>query len=364
MKTLILRPGRQHLDYGWCDDDGGAPHVTGRIARFRSGRGARTALNQIQSHVMDEVIIGSFPPDVVAVQCAFGGSLFPGPAVVNSEVLHAVKDLVHRAPIHMSGLVELLQALIDKWPGFPVVLVFETSFFTQLPRREYFYGLDTELTSKLQLRRYGCHGICHEAACADMTRLLQMTTPGAPARILSICLERRPEIAAVIGQRPVMVTSGVTPLEGLPGETMCGDIDPNIVLTLANRFDMGPEQVNQVLTSESGVRALAGRKISLDDLFTSTRKRYELARRVFKYRLLLACGAGIAAMGGLDAIVFSGCNMQAAGILGPWLADKLRFAQHNAARPVAYVRFDKPMERIVADSAATALLATRGAAAA
>ena len=199
------------------------------------------------------------------------------------------------------------------------VLVFETAFFTGLPSREYLYALDADLPRVQGLRRYGFHGILHEAACRETVRRHHAERLRGMPRILSICLEPRPELAAVCGLQPVMVTSGATPLEGLPGQTSCGELDPSIVIALATEHGWGAEQINTALTQESGFKGLTGADATLEQLYKADSASSRLAREIFQYRLLLACGAGMAAMGGLDAIVFSGRFVSLGQPLFAWL---------------------------------------------
>jgi len=111
--------------------------------------------------------------------------------------------------------------------------------------------------------------------------------------------------------------------KAIPGETMCGQIDPSIVLTLSETVQWGPERINVVLTKESGLLGLTGENITLEDVFTQDNPDFLLARQICQYRLLNACGAAVATMGGVDAIVFSGRFVKLANILGPYLTEKL-----------------------------------------
>ena len=227
----------------------------------------------------------------------------------------------------MPSLIELVQALRREFVNTPVALVFETSFFVGLPERERWYGLDPELMRiPGALRRFGFHGVFHDAACLEAIRCLGSPRP----RILSVCLEPRPELAACLGRRPLVVTGGNTPIEGLPGETTCGDLDPSVVLKLAHDTLWGPEETSRLLTSQSGLLGLTGRATSLAELLDSTDESrdnsddpLQLARDLFEHCLLRACGAGIAALGGLDAIVYSGRYATSGSSLHAWLGPRL-----------------------------------------
>lgn len=225
--------------------------------------------------------------------------------------------------MHTAAALRLVEALL-RAPDVTAVLFFETSFFTALPEREYAAGVDPDLAARMDLRRFGYHGIFHEAAVRSLAR--ERRKSGRPARrTLSICLEPKPELTAVLGARPVMVTGGMTPLEGLPGETSCGDLDPSIILALAQELKWGPEQIDAALSRESGLSGLAGRRVTLPEVFGSAPELAE-ARQVFEHRLLLAAGAGAAALGGVDGVVFSGVYADLGSRLGPWLAARLALA--------------------------------------
>ncbi len=259
------------------------------------------------------------PPDVMAVRGLYGGERFTQPEFVSDRVLADLLELAPQAPLHIPGLIHLVQELRQAFPAIPILLVFETSFFVSLPEREQYYGIAPEPLDCLTPRRFGFHGIYHEAARFAAARKLG-TSEG---RMLSICLEPRPELAACYGRRPLMVTGGSTPAEGLVGEASCGDLDPSVVLKLAADGQAGPEAASRLLTSESGLRGIAGRTVSLAEVLDGGDD-LQLARDVFLHSLLRACGAGIAALGGLDAIVYSGRYADSAAVLHDWLHQRLK----------------------------------------
>jgi len=186
-----------------------------------------------------------------------------GAVPITDAVVAEIGKLIPSAPLHLPQVLAAIAEAGATWPKVPLFLVSDTAFFAGLPVRERTYGLDPTLAARFGERRSGYHGLFHEAACRFVRKTLH--SPG-PHRIISICLEPKPEAAAVLNGRPVMVTGGATPIEGLPGETVCGDIDPSIVLILAEKLDCGPERINDILTRESGLRSLVGRKVKLGDI--------------------------------------------------------------------------------------------------
>jgi acetate kinase len=350
MNILVLKPGRQAVAYACFAGDRPAAVLAGTIEDYfvRQGRSALAGVrNEMRAACQAEGAPAAL--EAIALRVTFGGDLFTGPAV-GQAALGKVRGLVPRAPLHLPRVLALAEDCAELFPGAVVVLEFETAFFAELPAREHLYALDLERSKTPGLRRYGFHGLLHGAACDHVARVRRKAGLG-PARILSICLEPLVEVAAVIGRRPVMVTSGVTPLEGIPGETTCGELDPGIILALGRTMKWGPEQINAVLTQQSGLLGLVGRPVTLQEVFTSTAADVALARQVMEYRILQSCGAGVAAMGGVDALVFSGRYAALGSILGPFLESRLAPRGSSGRTAPTSVCFGASLDRIMADMA-------------
>lgn len=279
-------------------------------------------------------------PDVVVARIPFGGSEFARLAIIDDETLRCLDDLIPQSPVDLPAAIELVRHARAWWPDARMWAVFDTAFFVSLPPAEYSYAIDPAIAKDLKLRRFGYEGILHEAACRSAASHLSLPD-GQPARILSICLEPRPELAGVVGGKPVMVTGGAGRLGGLPGEHSCGDIDPTIVLLMAGKLGMSVEEIRAELGRASGLMGLTGEPISLPGLFSADDDQYRLARRIFEHRLLQAAGAGIAAMGGIDAIVFSG-RYQARG------RELVAGLTAGLACRVTWYSFPEPVSRVMA----------------
>lgn len=295
-----------------------------------------------------EVQVQQGTPLPVAMRLRYGGDKFTAPTVVGDSELGSLREMIPEAPMHLPGAVELIESIQGKDRFGPVALTFDTSFFTELPHREQSYGLSPELVDQLNIRRYGFHGLHHEVACQEIQTATSPTSGDSPLRIISICLEPKPEVCSVMGKRPLTVTGGPTPLEGIPGERSCGEIDPTIVLELSGKNNWGPEKVNEVLTRESGIRGLTEQSSGVDSILTRESSGDCLARQILFYRIQLACGAGITALGGLDAIVFSGRYASSSNPLQDHLRRNLLPALRNRG-DIAFRNVDIPVQRIVAD---------------
>ncbi len=301
--------------------------------------------------------IEGYSPDSVAVRVRYGGSRFKDVSVYDRSLLPELEKLIPISPLDLPPVIKLLKTLDRVVPPPQILLFFETSFFSNLPVQERIYAIDGILSGSRvpqpdQYRKFGYHGLYHEAAVIGIRK----RNPDV-RKIVSICLDSVPELAAINAGRPVMVSSGSTPLEGLPGDRTCGDIDPGVVLFLEQRS--GPEMVNEILTRRSGLSAMSGKTVTLDDVFEDEITNRE-ASDLFKYRVLLECGSAIALMGGLDAVVFSGKYIQSAEKLSGWLTSKLSGHGVSGSRipqevpdieesriPVFYSR--DPLDRIIAE---------------
>jgi acetate kinase len=351
MNALVVSPGVQRTAYALFEGKPMKPSARGVMPRNAGPAGGSAALDA----VVRKACGAGVKPDVIGLRSPYGGRLFAGAVAASPAVLRRMRKLVPFAPLHLPPILDLVPPG-GKWQGRPVVLAFETSFFAGLDAREASYALEAGYMEALSLRKYGFHGLLHEAAC----RYAAARRPGGGRRrILSLCLEPRPELAAVLDGVPVIVSGGATPLEGLPGESSVGDLDPGAVLAISGKLNLGAEEVNEILTRKSGIAGLLGRRVTLGACFIPGPRDVQLVRQLLLHRLLLAAGAGAAALGGLDVIVFSGRYAVAGSVIGPWLAGRLgRALRGKPPRAIAVETFRTPVERVIADLACAARAAT------
>lgn len=340
MTTLVLQPGASALVYHLFADT--QMVLTDRLQDYSESGAVQTLTDQAR-------------PDHIAIQIAFGASEFSSPAIASKEVVEKLEALVSSAPLHLPPAIRLVRLCATLLPHVPIVLVFDTAFFATLPDREANYGIDLGIAKRIEARRHGYHGIYHAAAVAEgAERLARMGKANDSARLLSVCLDPQPEVVGALGGQPLTVTGGTTPLEGLPGERSCGEIDPSIVLELAVKEGWGPEQIDYTLTHESGLQAIAGRDLTVGEALSAEGRQMEPAGRHLRYKILLAAGAAVAALDGLDGIVFSGRYRTAGEYLGPWLARRLHFQSGECADRPRWFYLDKDLPRLILDAALVA----------
>ena len=355
MNTLVLRTEADRL-YCTLFSSQGTVGLRETVPGCRGPRGEAEFFTQALREIQERL---PRRHTAIAVLVSFGGSEFSGPALYGEDTRPDLERLIPRAPMHLPVHLALLDSCRTVFSELPLVMVFETSFFARLPSREYGYGLPADLSDKLDLRRFGVHGLYHQAASDEVLARQRKNGQKQRPHILSVCLEPKLEIAAIIGKRPVMVTGGVSPLEGIPGETTCGELDPGIVLALVQKNAWGPEQVNNVLTRESGLRGLADRPATLPEIIISQSPEDELAYRVLRYRMLLACGSGVAAMGGLDYLVLSGRYASSGLSLGNQLVSQLPPSVARATIQSDPIVLERDLDSIIAEQAERLICAQR-----
>lgn len=337
-KILVLdaMPGRVKWTLFCVDSAGMERKGEIEISRMSSLRDC------IQADSSDDVSVR-----VIAIHTPFGGHYFEQPVVLSAEYERMLSNLTVQAPLHVPSALAVIRGCRQLFPRVRRVLFCETAFYTNLPERESSYALSQSVSDRKKLRRYGYYGLYHEAAAR---KAAESITALRQKRILSFCVDFRAELAAVVAGRPVMVTGGLTPLEGLPGMTMCGDLDPSIVLTIHEKKRWGSEKINRVLTEASGLFGLTGKRISFEELLLDERWNNSLARRLIKYRLKLAVGAGIAAMGGVDCLTFSGrFAATAEKTIGHGMREKISGMFRKRKVPVVICGLAKSIEQIIAD---------------
>ena len=224
MNVLVLIPSRSRLEYAFFGSARRAALSQRRTAALGDPQATRQALRQI-AFELTACELGR--PDVLAIRVASGGEGFAGPARVDGPLLDRLAGQISQAPLHLPVAISLARAAGEVFPDAAVVMVFETAFFSQLPQRERSDALGGQIAGRTS--RGGYHGLYHQAAVC----LAGEESAQRSRRVLSICLDPQPELAAAVGNFPVMVTTGASPLDGIPGDTTCGQLDASIPLLLA-----------------------------------------------------------------------------------------------------------------------------------
>jgi acetate kinase len=235
-----------------------------------------------------------------------GGEAFACSTLINEAVIQAVRSFVRFAPLHNPHNLRGIEAAQALLPGVPQVAVFDTAFHRQMPKYAYIYALPYNLYEELGIRRYGFHGTSHRYVSLEAARLLGR--PLSELRLVTCHLGNGCSIAAVQHGVSVDTSMGFTPLEGLVMGTRSGDLDPALVPYIMQQMGLSDLQVDALLNQQSGLLGVSGLSSDMRDIEEAAaagHERAQLALDIFCYRLKKYIGAYAAAMGGLDALVFT-----------------------------------------------------------
>ena len=241
--------------------------------------------------------------DAVGHRVVHGGR-HSEPAKINAKKIRELERISELAPLHNAPEIKGIKVCMKLFK-VPQVAVFDTAFHQTIPKKAYTYALPIKLAKKHNIRRYGFHGTSHMYVMHEAARL--MCKPVEKAKIITCHLGNGCSIAAVNHGKSVDTSMGFTPLEGLVMGTRSGDIDPAIVPFLQHKEKLDCKKVEDMLNNESGLFGICGRK-DMRDIHNALEKdrKAKLAHDVFCYRLAKYIGAYIAAMNGVNAIVFTG----------------------------------------------------------
>jgi len=249
--------------------------------------------------------------DVHAVghRVVHGGELFKESTLIDDRVLKGIEECIDLAPLHNPNNVKGILAARDLFgSGVPQVAVFDTSFHHSIPEQAYLYAIPYHLYRRHRIRRYGFHGTSHRYVAFRYRALRNLTRE--QTNIISFHLGNGCSVAAIKAGSPIDTSMGMTPLEGLVMGTRSGDLDPAIVSVIARKEGMSPSEVDSLLNTQSGLLGLSGLTNDMRELQAELKehddRRVRLAIEIFCYRARKYIGAYLAAMGGADAIVFTG----------------------------------------------------------
>ena len=245
------------------------------------------------------------PVDAVGVRFVHGGSEYTVPTLINDGVLDDLRVLTALAPLHQPTSVAAAQAIRGALPMIPVVACFDTAFHARMPATAFTYALPKRWRDQWGLRRFGFHGLSHAYAARRTSELLGRAV--ADLRIVSCHLGAGASLAAVQGGKSVDTTMGFTPLEGLVMAKRSGSVDPGLLMWL-QQVGLSADELNNGLEHESGLLGLAGTADMREVVAASDRGDSDarLALNVYVHRLRAFIASMVAAMDGIDALVFTG----------------------------------------------------------
>lgn len=294
LRVLTVNAGSSSLKLRLLDADDSS--IAGSDLELRRG--------EVDPGAVRDAIAGFPPPDAVGHRIVHGGERFRDPVRIDSGVVRELKRLADLAPLHQPKSLAALEAVGKAIPDTPAVACFDTAFHATIPPAASTYALPEEWRRRYGIRRYGFHGLSHGYAARRASEMLDRSD----LRLVVCHLGAGASLAAVRDGESVDTTMGFTPLEGLVMATRSGSVDPGALLWLLERHSLTAREMTEVLEHESGLFGLAGTPDMREILDRSRAgdERAVLARDVYIHRLRAEIAAMAAALGGVDALAFTG----------------------------------------------------------
>ena len=329
MKVLVVNCGSSSIKYQLLEMDTETVLAQGLLERIGLPEGKLThkqgdkkseTKRPIPNHVVGmEMIVealttGDDRPirdikEIAAVghRVVHGGEDFVKSALVNERVIHIIEKNADLAPLHNPPNLTGLRAAMTLLPGVANVAVFDTSFHQTMPEHAFTYALPYEYYTKHRVRRYGFHGTSHHYVALQAAKFMDIRPHDV--NLVTAHLGNGCSITAVRHGRSVDTSMGLTPLEGLVMGTRCGDIDPAIPFFIAGKENITLPQLDQTLNKKSGLLGVSGVSSDMREIISAAESgnaRAKLALEMFTYRIKKYIGSYAAALGRLDAVVFTG----------------------------------------------------------
>ena len=330
MKVLVLNCGSSSVKFQLLDMATEAAIAKGLVEKIgtasailryapHAGRGVKEVLEVLDHETAIELTINTLThgrygviksaDEIGAIghRVVHGGERFAEGVLITDEVLEGIRACIQFAPLHNPHNLNGIEACAALLPGKDQVAVFDTAFHQNIPRHAYTYALPMALYRKLGIWRYGFHGTSHQHVAEKAAEVLGK--PLSECRLITCHLGNGASVAAVKGGVSVDTSMGFTPLEGLVMGTRCGDVDPALVPYLMQREGLSTKEIDALMNKYSGLLGVSETTNDMREIIAGAEEgneQHQLALDIFCYRVRKYIGAYTAALGGLDAVVFTG----------------------------------------------------------
>jgi len=330
MKVLVLNCGSSSIKYQFIDTETKTALAKGLIERIGmsgavltheryDGDKIKIAGEIIDHTIAIEYVLGVMlskthgviddKKDIEAAghRVVHGGETFSNSVLIDKEVISVLQDNIELAPLHNPPNIKGIQACKKILPGIPQVGVFDTAFHVKMPPKAFLYGIPYELYKKYQIRRYGFHGTSHLYVSHRAAEIMGKNLEDL--RIITAHLGNGCSMAAIKYGQSIDTTMGFTPLEGLLMGSRSGDLDPSLILYIMGKEGLSLHETATLLNKHSGLIGISGESSDMREILAAVKndhKRAIYAFEIFTYRIKKYFGAYAAALGGVDAFVFTG----------------------------------------------------------
>lgn len=331
MKILVLNCGSSSIKYQLIDMDNNATLLAkGLLERIGLEMGEFThkpvgkdkyyvqqpipdhkaGIKMVLEALVDEkigVIASLTEINACGHRVAHGGEIFKQSVLVGEKEKEQIRALFALAPLHNPANLQGIEAMEAILPNVPQVAVFDTSFHQSMPAEAYLYAIPYEYYQTDKVRRYGFHGTSHRFVAPKAAKMAGLDINNS--KIISCHLGSGASICAVKNGQSVDTSMGFTPVEGLIMGSRCGDLDLGVLLYIAEKENMTTKDMNNFINKKCGLNGITGGVVDMRDIMAGKREgkeRETYAFDMFAYRVKKYIGAYAAAMGGVDAILFTG----------------------------------------------------------
>ena len=329
MKILVINCGSSSLKFQLIDSDSEEVLAKGLCERIGIDGGMVTyqpegkdkikknadmpdhtaAVKLVIDSLMDKengVISSLDEIDAVGHRIVHGGESFSSATLINEDVIKAIEECNDLAPLHNPANLIGIRSCQKIMPNVPMVAVFDTAFHQTMPKKAYLYGIPYDYYKKYKVRRYGFHGTSHEFVSKRAAEYLGKDINNF--KVIVCHLGNGASISAVKNGKCIDTSMGLTPLEGLFMGTRSGDLDPAILQCISNKEELSIDEMLNILNKKSGVLGLSGVSSDFRDLGEAANSGNDQAKttlEAYSYRVAKYIGSYVAAMNGVDAIVFT-----------------------------------------------------------
>jgi len=330
IKVLVINSGSSSIKYQLFDMDGGTVLASGSVERIgeaeslhrhRIHAGDDTTENRYMQCISDHreglsrignllhesgALTGLSELSAIGHRVVHGGESFREPTLINETVLKRIQDMIPLAPLHNPANIMGIEVALQQAPDIPQVAVFDTAFHQSIPAHAWRYALPDRLYTEQRVRRYGFHGTSHHYVAKQAAS--RLGKPLESLDLITLHLGNGASAAAIAQGESVDTSMGMTPLEGLIMGTRCGDMDPAIHFYLSRTTGMDNDEIESLLNKESGLKGICGANDmrEVHRLAEAGNAPARLALDMYCYRIKKYIGAYYAALGTLDAVVFTG----------------------------------------------------------
>ncbi len=328
MKILVINAGSSSLKYQLLDPDSKEVlakglceriGIDGHLKHTPTGKDVfdadvdlpdhEVAIKEVLNILMHNhygVIESMDEIDAVGHRVVHGGEAFTHSVIIDRKVMKGIKECVPLAPLHNPANLVGIEACQDVMPNKPMVAVFDTAFHQTMPPKAFIYAVPYRWYTENKVRRYGFHGTSHQYVCQRAAEMLGR--PIEELRIVTCHLGNGASTCSVKFGKSIDTSMGFTPQDGLPMGTRSGAIDAAITEYIADQRGYSGKRVENVLNKESGMLGVSGVSSDFRDLEVAAEEgneRAQLALDIFAYKVTKRIGSAAAAMGGVDAVVFT-----------------------------------------------------------